>query len=232
MFVSHVHLNDSVGSWVRYQSCRFLISPVSTKRSQLVQLLHKLSIRGVNGPEKLLKVVKNPIVDHLPPNTIKISPSPLNIFPWQKVTLRYQPFLVMRLRSVSQNTSQPCPRRTTSLYSSVRWLAGETTLRMLMSTKRLELVNILLAQVWLAGRCVFLPVSWWSVPWNFILHCLLVYWQTCLRFIPLFSSVAPSKSSGISSERRVGLISPQLLFDLLAWFGLISNLFLPFSSFV
>ncbi|EAU80576.2 nucleolar essential protein 1 [Coprinopsis cinerea okayama7 len=36
----------------------------------MVQLLHKLSIRGVNGPEKLLKVIKNPVVDHLPPNTI------------------------------------------------------------------------------------------------------------------------------------------------------------------
>ncbi|KAF9563348.1 Nep1-domain-containing protein [Agrocybe pediades] len=58
----------------------------------MVQLLHKLSIRGVNGPEKLLKVVKarlnalclilglyvdslvqNPITDHLPPNTIKLT---------------------------------------------------------------------------------------------------------------------------------------------------------------
>lgn len=54
-----------------------------------MQLLHKLSIRGVNGPEKLLKVIKvwvvrlflvvgldvlqNPIIDHLPPNTVKIS---------------------------------------------------------------------------------------------------------------------------------------------------------------
>ncbi|KAG5719960.1 Nucleolar essential protein 1 [Termitomyces sp. T112] len=39
----------------------------------MVQLLHKLSIRGVNGPEKLLKVIKNPVVDHLPPNTIKLT---------------------------------------------------------------------------------------------------------------------------------------------------------------
>ncbi|KAJ6607943.1 Alpha/beta knot methyltransferase [Mycena sp. CBHHK59/15] len=39
----------------------------------MVQLLHKLSIRGVNGPEKLLKVVKNPVTDHLPPNTIKLT---------------------------------------------------------------------------------------------------------------------------------------------------------------
>ncbi|KAJ3362995.1 hypothetical protein HDU91_003169 [Kappamyces sp. JEL0680] len=39
----------------------------------LVQLLHKLSIRAVNGPDKLLKVIANPITDHLPPNCRKIS---------------------------------------------------------------------------------------------------------------------------------------------------------------
>ncbi|KAH9041822.1 Nep1-domain-containing protein [Lactarius hengduanensis] len=39
----------------------------------MVQLLHKLSIRGVNGPEKLLKVIKNPITDHLPVNTYKLT---------------------------------------------------------------------------------------------------------------------------------------------------------------
>ncbi|KZS94010.1 Nep1-domain-containing protein [Sistotremastrum niveocremeum HHB9708] len=39
----------------------------------MVQLLHKLSIRGVSGSEKLLKVIKNPITDHLPPNTHKIT---------------------------------------------------------------------------------------------------------------------------------------------------------------
>ncbi|RDB15618.1 Ribosomal RNA small subunit methyltransferase NEP1 [Hypsizygus marmoreus] len=39
----------------------------------MVQLLHKLSIRGVNGPEKLLKVIKNPVTEHLPPNTIKLT---------------------------------------------------------------------------------------------------------------------------------------------------------------
>ena len=32
----------------------------------MVQLLHKLSIRSINGPEKLLKVIRNPIIDHLP----------------------------------------------------------------------------------------------------------------------------------------------------------------------
>ncbi|KAE9406989.1 Nep1-domain-containing protein [Gymnopus androsaceus JB14] len=39
----------------------------------MVQLLHKLSIRGVQGSEKLLKVVKNPVVDHFPPDTYKIT---------------------------------------------------------------------------------------------------------------------------------------------------------------
>eukprot|EP01134_Creolimax_fragrantissima_P003874 CFRG3874T1 len=38
----------------------------------MVQLLHKLSIRSSNGPEKLLKVIKNPITDHLPNNCRRI----------------------------------------------------------------------------------------------------------------------------------------------------------------
>jgi rRNA small subunit pseudouridine methyltransferase Nep1 len=37
-----------------------------------VQLLHKLSIRSINGPEKLLKVIKNPITDYLPIKCTKI----------------------------------------------------------------------------------------------------------------------------------------------------------------
>lgn len=31
-----------------------------------VQLLQKLSIRATNGPEKLLRVVKQPVTKHLP----------------------------------------------------------------------------------------------------------------------------------------------------------------------
>eukprot|EP01132_Coremiostelium_polycephalum_P009618 gene9618-11785_t len=37
----------------------------------MVQLLNKLSIRATNGPDKLFKVIKNPITDHIPPG-IKI----------------------------------------------------------------------------------------------------------------------------------------------------------------
>ncbi|WFD31781.1 rRNA small subunit pseudouridine methyltransferase Nep1 [Malassezia sp. CBS 17886] len=39
----------------------------------MVQLLHRLSIRSVKGSEKLLRVIKNPITDHLPPDTHKIT---------------------------------------------------------------------------------------------------------------------------------------------------------------
>lgn len=39
----------------------------------MVQLLHRLSIRSTTSQEKLLKVVKNPITDHLPPNCRKVT---------------------------------------------------------------------------------------------------------------------------------------------------------------
>jgi len=39
----------------------------------MVQLLHNLSIRSTSSPEKLLKVIRNPITDHLPPNCRKVT---------------------------------------------------------------------------------------------------------------------------------------------------------------
>ncbi|KAF9160273.1 Ribosomal RNA small subunit methyltransferase mra1 [Actinomortierella ambigua] len=39
----------------------------------MVQLLHKLSIRSVNGSEKLLRVIKNPVTDYLPTKCIKLA---------------------------------------------------------------------------------------------------------------------------------------------------------------
>mmetsp|Transcript_15815 Transcript_15815/g.26192 ORF Transcript_15815/g.26192 Transcript_15815/m.26192 type:complete len:243 (+) Transcript_15815:18-746(+) len=38
----------------------------------MVQLLHKLSIRATNGPDKLLKVIQNPVTKHLPSGAIRI----------------------------------------------------------------------------------------------------------------------------------------------------------------
>ncbi|KZF21773.1 nucleolar essential protein 1 [Xylona heveae TC161] len=39
----------------------------------MVQLLHRLSIRSTQSQEKLLRVIKNPITDHLPPNCRKVT---------------------------------------------------------------------------------------------------------------------------------------------------------------
>jgi rRNA small subunit pseudouridine methyltransferase Nep1 len=39
----------------------------------MVQLLQRLSIRSTTSQEKLLRVIKNPITDHLPPNCRKIT---------------------------------------------------------------------------------------------------------------------------------------------------------------
>ncbi|RWS06471.1 ribosomal RNA small subunit methyltransferase NEP1-like protein [Dinothrombium tinctorium] len=41
----------------------------------MVQLLHKLGIRSTNGPNKLLRVIKNPITSHLPVGCRKIGTS-------------------------------------------------------------------------------------------------------------------------------------------------------------
>ena len=37
----------------------------------MVQLLHKLSIRAVNGNEKLLRIIENPVEKYLPSNSFK-----------------------------------------------------------------------------------------------------------------------------------------------------------------
>jgi len=39
----------------------------------MVQLLHRQSIRSTTSQEKLLKVIKNPITSHLPPNCRKVT---------------------------------------------------------------------------------------------------------------------------------------------------------------
>jgi len=54
----------------------------------MVQLLHKLSISSVNGPEKLLKVIKNPVTQYLPTNCRKITLS------WDAKTVRLRDYLV------------------------------------------------------------------------------------------------------------------------------------------
>uniref|UniRef100_A0A2K5DRI2 18S rRNA (pseudouridine(1248)-N1)-methyltransferase n=1 Tax=Aotus nancymaae TaxID=37293 RepID=A0A2K5DRI2_AOTNA len=41
----------------------------------MVQLLHKLSVRATDSPQKLLKVIKNPVSDHLPVGCMEVGTS-------------------------------------------------------------------------------------------------------------------------------------------------------------
>uniref|UniRef100_A0A3P8X397 18S rRNA (pseudouridine(1248)-N1)-methyltransferase n=1 Tax=Cynoglossus semilaevis TaxID=244447 RepID=A0A3P8X397_CYNSE len=41
----------------------------------MVQLLHKLSVRAADGPQKLLRMIKNPVTNHLPPGCPRIGTS-------------------------------------------------------------------------------------------------------------------------------------------------------------
>ncbi|KAG8459371.1 hypothetical protein KFE25_013007 [Diacronema lutheri] len=41
----------------------------------MVHLLHKLSVSAIDSPAKLMRVIKNPITDHLPPGCRKVSTS-------------------------------------------------------------------------------------------------------------------------------------------------------------
>ena len=58
MFAFRERSSGSVVSWVRYLPISIGYSYNFSFLFTSVQLLHKLSIRGVNGPEKLLKVIK------------------------------------------------------------------------------------------------------------------------------------------------------------------------------
>jgi len=61
----------------------------------MVQLLHKLKIRAVNGPETLLKVIKNPVEAHLPTGARKIGTSKtgklVKIHDWVKTLPKGKP---------------------------------------------------------------------------------------------------------------------------------------------
>uniref|UniRef100_A0A672PJ95 EMG1 N1-specific pseudouridine methyltransferase n=1 Tax=Sinocyclocheilus grahami TaxID=75366 RepID=A0A672PJ95_SINGR len=45
----------------------------------MFQLLHKLSVRAADGPQRLLRLIKNPVLDHLPPGCPRYSTSPATV---------------------------------------------------------------------------------------------------------------------------------------------------------
>ncbi|CAO3635888.1 unnamed protein product [Mucor hiemalis] len=53
----------------------------------MVQLLHKLSIRAVNGNEKLLRIIENPVDKYLPSNSFKLALS------WDAPTVKLSEYM-------------------------------------------------------------------------------------------------------------------------------------------
>jgi rRNA small subunit pseudouridine methyltransferase Nep1 len=39
----------------------------------MAQVLEKLKVRAVNSSKTLIKVVKNPVTDHFPPDSLKVN---------------------------------------------------------------------------------------------------------------------------------------------------------------
>ncbi|KAJ2856962.1 18S rRNA pseudouridine methyltransferase [Coemansia erecta] len=58
----------------------------------MVQLLHKMSIRSVNGHERLLKVIKNPVSQYLPPDALKLT------FSYDAPTVHLQTWMRRKLK--------------------------------------------------------------------------------------------------------------------------------------
>ncbi|KAJ2786784.1 18S rRNA pseudouridine methyltransferase [Coemansia interrupta] len=58
----------------------------------MVQLLHKMSIRSVNGHDKLLKVIKNPVSQYLPPDALKLT------FSYDAPTVHMQTWMRRKLK--------------------------------------------------------------------------------------------------------------------------------------
>lgn len=83
----------------------------------MVQLLHKLSIRSVNSEERLLKVIKNPITDHLPTKCRKVTLS--FDAPVRKVKILFIPLMKMKVYACLL----------------VPWLEAKTLLLMSLLTK-------------------------------------------------------------------------------------------------
>jgi hypothetical protein len=108
-----------------------------------VQLLHKLSIRSADGPEKLLRVIKNPITDHLPPNCRKIGTwhrlhRPYGMWAWYPGITRARVASVgvcwpqgsrtrQRRWCASQSMSRRCPRTSPWSTSWAGWRTDPLT---------------------------------------------------------------------------------------------------------
>lgn len=62
-------------SYLNFLSSSAVLHLCLSSFSISVQLLHKLSVRAADGPQKLLRMIKNPVSDHLPPGCPRIATS-------------------------------------------------------------------------------------------------------------------------------------------------------------
>ncbi|GAM29015.1 hypothetical protein SAMD00019534_121910, partial [Acytostelium subglobosum LB1] len=74
----------------------------------MVQLLNKLSIRATNGPDKLFKVIKNPVTDFLPPGCKVFLASfsatkCVDLFDWVPEQFGYAPLPVIPVSAEPEN---------------------------------------------------------------------------------------------------------------------------------
>ncbi|PVV02024.1 hypothetical protein BB560_003533 [Smittium megazygosporum] len=67
----------------------------------MVQLLHKLSIRSVNGNEKLIKVIKNPVTDYFPTNCFSYDTQTVHLQTWIRKNLPENTTLVVAIGAMA-----------------------------------------------------------------------------------------------------------------------------------
>ncbi|EGG15605.1 putative ribosome biogenesis protein [Cavenderia fasciculata] len=89
----------------------------------MVQLLNKLSIRATNGPEKLFKVIKNPITDHLPPGckiflTSFSASKCVDLFDWCPQVFGYDPLPVKPVTNEAKEDNKPTAEEVRSAAES------------------------------------------------------------------------------------------------------------------
>jgi rRNA small subunit pseudouridine methyltransferase Nep1 len=68
-----IYIHTSRGVLIEVNPCVRIPRTFRRFSGLMVQLLHKLYIRSVDGPQKLFRVVKNPVTDYLPPDCLKLS---------------------------------------------------------------------------------------------------------------------------------------------------------------
>jgi len=68
-----IYIHTTKGVLIEVNPCVRIPRTFRRFSGLMVQLLHKLSIRSDDGPQKLFRVIKNPVTDYLPPDCLKLS---------------------------------------------------------------------------------------------------------------------------------------------------------------